>query len=56
MKKELPKTYSPSEFEDRIYADWCEKYGFKYADKWIPDKWLRERKRAIKGLILKKKK
>ncbi len=25
MKKELPKTYSPSEFEDRIYADWCEK-------------------------------
>ena len=37
------------------YADWCEKYGFKYADKWIPDKWLRERKRAIKGLILKKK-
>ena len=38
------------------YADWCEKYGFKYADKWIPDKWLRERKRAIKGLILKKKK
>ena len=25
MKKELPKTYSPSDFEDRIYADWCEK-------------------------------
>ena len=25
MRKELPKTYSPSEFEDRIYADWCEK-------------------------------
>lgn len=37
------------------YADWCEKYGFKYADKWIPDKWLRERKRSIKGLIPKKK-
>ena len=25
MRKELPKTYSPQEFEDRIYADWCEK-------------------------------
>ncbi|MBR6916789.1 MAG: class I tRNA ligase family protein, partial [Clostridia bacterium] len=24
MKKELPKTYAPSEFEDRIYRDWCE--------------------------------
>lgn len=22
---ELPKTYSPSDFEDRIYAEWCEK-------------------------------
>ena len=25
MKKELAKTYAPSEFEERIYADWCEK-------------------------------
>ncbi len=25
MNKELPKTYSPSDFEDRIYAEWCEK-------------------------------
>ena len=24
MKKELPKTYSPSEFEGRIYGEWCE--------------------------------
>lgn len=24
------------------YADWCKKYGFKYADKLIPDAWLRE--------------
>jgi len=24
MKKELPKTYAPSEFEDRIYKSWCE--------------------------------
>ena len=22
------------------YADWCEKYGFKYADKTIPETWL----------------
>ena len=36
------------------YADWCDKYGFKFADKWIPDKWLRESKRAITGLIKKK--
>ena len=25
MKKELPKTYAPSEFEERIYSSWCEK-------------------------------
>lgn len=24
------------------YADWCKKHGFLYADKLIPDKWLRE--------------
>lgn len=24
------------------YADWCDKHGFKYADKWIPDEWLQE--------------
>ena len=24
MKKELPKTYAPSEFEDRIYKNWCD--------------------------------
>jgi hypothetical protein len=23
-------------------ADWCEKHGFKYADKLIPESWLRE--------------
>ena len=26
---ELPKTYDPKSFEDRIYADWCEKNYFK---------------------------
>ena len=25
MKNELPKTYAPKEFEDRIYKNWCEK-------------------------------
>ncbi len=29
---ELPKTYSPSEFEDRIYSEWCEK-GYVTPDK-----------------------
>ena len=38
------------------YAAWCNKYGFKYADKWIPDKWLRERKKDTKGWVKKKKK
>lgn len=26
------------------YADWCEKYGFRYADKLIPVAWLNEAK------------
>ena len=25
QNRELPKTYSPSEFEDRIYKNWCDK-------------------------------
>ncbi len=29
MRKELPKTYSPKDFEDRIYENWCEKGYFK---------------------------
>lgn len=24
------------------YCDWCDKHGFQYANKWIPDEWLRE--------------
>ena len=24
------------------YADWCSRYGFKYADKLIPEEWLNE--------------
>lgn len=26
------------------YADWCQKNGFLYADKWIPEAWLKETK------------
>ena len=28
MRKELEKTYNPSEIEDRLYAEWCEKSYF----------------------------
>lgn len=28
------------------YGDWCEKHGFLYADKAIPDAWLREPKKT----------
>lgn len=31
MKRELPKTYAPKEFEDRIYKTWCER-GYFTAD------------------------
>jgi hypothetical protein len=24
------------------YAQWCDKHGFRYANKWIPDEWLTE--------------
>lgn len=37
------------------YAAWCNKYGFQFADRWIPDKWIRERKKDTKGLEKKKK-
>ncbi|MDF0504870.1 hypothetical protein POK33_29475 [Burkholderia cenocepacia] len=25
------------------YAMWCDKNGFQYADKWVPDAWLKEK-------------
>lgn len=28
------------------YADWCNKHGFLYADKWIPAAWLKEVKKT----------
>jgi len=33
MKKELSKTYMPSEYEDRIYDFWCKKDYFKPSEK-----------------------
>lgn len=31
-----------SKTSNTTYAAWCEKYGFKYADKLIPEEWLSE--------------
>jgi hypothetical protein len=30
------------------YADWCNKNGFLYADKEIPEHWLKEKRRSVK--------
>lgn len=35
------------------YAMWCEKYGFKYADKLIPKTWLKEKPTAKRLQALK---
>lgn len=37
------------------YADWCNKYGFAYATKWIPEAWFHEEKKKTEGLIYKGK-
>lgn len=38
------------------YADWCEKYGFRYADKLIPANWLKEPTIVIpEGILIPKK-
>lgn len=29
------------------YADWCNKNGFLYSDKEIPDSWINERRRSV---------
>jgi hypothetical protein len=29
------------------YAQWCEKYGFLYSDKEIPDSWIKERRKKV---------
>lgn len=36
------------------YADWCKKYGYKYATRYIPDDWLKDAKKyPTEGLVLK---
>jgi hypothetical protein len=34
-----------SKVSKTTYADWCDKYGFKYAAKMIPDEWIKEPKK-----------
>ena len=31
-----------SKISKTTYADWCDKYGFKYAAKMIPEEWINE--------------
>jgi len=31
------------------YADWCNKYGFKFADQSIPEEWILEKKKGVKN-------
>tara|TARA_R100000353_G_scaffold68302_1_gene52988 strand:+ start:414 stop:848 length:435 start_codon:yes stop_codon:yes gene_type:complete len=39
------------------YSDWCEKHGFLYAHRIIPQKWLTERKKRVQlGVLPYKKK
>lgn len=42
------KIYSGSK---TTVAMWCDKYGFKYAAKLIPEAWLKEPKRPLTGLV-----
>jgi len=39
------------------YADWCDKNGFKWAAKWIPEDWLAEKpnRRALKAIATLRK-
>lgn len=36
------------------YGRWCEKNGFKYADKNVPDEWVKEIKKEIEKEFIKK--
>lgn len=38
-----------SKVSKTTYGRWCEKNGFKYADKIIPEEWIREIKKEIKN-------
>ena len=45
-----------SKHSKTTYAHWCDKNGFKYAAKLIPDAWFKEPNKDISGLRPKKKK
>tara|TARA_R100000995_G_C3478232_1_gene122251 strand:+ start:296 stop:757 length:462 start_codon:yes stop_codon:yes gene_type:complete len=34
------------------YADWCSKHGFMYADKDVPESWIKERKRKMPSKLV----
>lgn len=38
-----------SKLSQTTYADWCNKYGFQFAHKVIPDAWLKEKPSNKKG-------
>jgi hypothetical protein len=33
-----------SKDSNTTYGDWCKRWGFPYADKTIPDEWIKEKK------------
>lgn len=37
------------------YAKWCDKYGFKWARRYIPAAWFKEKRKDTTGLIPKKR-
>ena len=48
------KTYSNKATVNKLtYADWCEKHGFLYADRWIPEEWFNEEQKSTEGLVAK---
>lgn len=44
-----------SKISKTTYADWCNKHGFKFADREIPEEWLKEtfKKEIVYPLIIK---
>jgi hypothetical protein len=39
-----------SKISKTTYAAWCEKYGFLYADKKVPESWTKEKSKAVMPL------
>lgn len=36
------------------YADWCNKHGFLFADKWIPQNWIEEKQNDVRLKAIEK--